>query len=60
VWLNFTKVIEKARESCQTSYNTVSDHVVGVNNMVLLESCTKKKRDTIIPPDLLRKTGRPE
>jgi len=33
-WRNFCKVIEKAKEACRGSNNTVSDHFVDVNKIV--------------------------
>ena len=35
-WRNFTKVIDKARESCENAGIPVSDHFVDVNKMVTL------------------------
>lgn len=35
-WRNFLKVIEKAKEACQNSGNTVSDHFVDFNKMIEL------------------------
>jgi hypothetical protein len=37
-WRNFLKVIEKAKESCETSGNSVPDHFVDANKMVSLGS----------------------
>jgi DNA-damage-inducible protein D len=37
-WRNFLKVIEKAKESCETSGNIVPDHFVDANKMVSLGS----------------------
>jgi DNA-damage-inducible protein D len=37
-WRNFIKVIEKAKISCQSSNNAVSDHFVEINKMVELGS----------------------
>jgi DNA-damage-inducible protein D len=37
-WRNFSKVIEKARESCKNSDHRISDHFVDVNKMVALGS----------------------
>lgn len=47
-WRNFTKVIEKAQESCQTSGNNVSDHFVGVNKMVPLGSGAERTIDDVL------------
>lgn len=33
-WRNFGKVIEKAKESCKTANNPVSDHFVGTNKSI--------------------------
>ncbi len=35
-WRNFTKVIEKAKESCKTSNHAILDHFVDANKMVPL------------------------
>jgi DNA-damage-inducible protein D len=35
-WRNFTKVIEKAKESCKTSNHAIPDHFVDANKMVPL------------------------
>jgi len=35
-WRNFTKVIDKARESCENAGIPVSDHFVDVNKMIAL------------------------
>ena len=37
-WQNYTGVIEKAKEACQTSDNAISDHFIDVNKMILLGS----------------------
>jgi len=42
-WRNFTKVIDKARESCQNAGIPVSDHFVDVNKMVVLGSGSKRQ-----------------
>ena len=47
-WRNFAKVIEKSRESCQTSGNIVSDHFVGVNKMVPLGSGAERTIEDIL------------
>jgi DNA-damage-inducible protein D len=47
-WRNFNKVIEKAKESCQTSNNAISDHFVGVNKMVPLGSGSERELGDIL------------
>ena len=47
-WRNFTKVIEKAKESCQTSNNAISDHFVDVNKMVSLGSGSERDIEDIL------------
>lgn len=47
-WRNFTKVIEKAKESCQTSNNAISDHFVDVNKMVPLGSGSERELEDIL------------
>jgi DNA-damage-inducible protein D len=47
-WRNFTKVIEKAKESCQTSNNVISDHFVDVNKMVPLGSGSERELEDIL------------
>lgn len=47
-WRNFTKVLEKARGSCQTSGNIVEDHFVGVNKMVLLGSGAERTIEDLL------------
>jgi DNA-damage-inducible protein D len=47
-WRNFTKVIEKAKESCQTSNNAISDHFVDVNKMVPLGSGSERELEEIL------------
>jgi len=42
-WRNFVKVIEKAKISCKTSNNDVSDHFVDINKMVGLGSGSKRE-----------------
>jgi DNA-damage-inducible protein D len=33
-WRNFSKAVERAKESCKTNKEAVSDHFVDVNKMV--------------------------
>ena len=33
-WRNFLKVVEKAKQSCESAMGAVSDHFVDVNKMV--------------------------
>lgn len=40
-WRNFSKVIERAKNSCQNSGNTISDHFVEVNKIVKAGATTK-------------------
>ena len=47
-WRNFTKVIEKAKESCQTSNIAISDHFVDVNKMVSLGSGSERELEDIL------------
>ena len=39
---NFLKVIEKAKKSCQVSNNSTDDHLVDVNEMVLIGSSAER------------------
>lgn len=47
-WRNFLRVIEKARESCESSGNTVPDHFVDVNKMVSLGSGANRKIEDLL------------
>ena len=47
-WRNFNKVIEKAKESCQTSNNVISDHFVDANKMVPLGSGSEREIEDIL------------
>jgi len=42
-WRNFTKVVNKARESCENAGIPVPDHFVDVNKMVVLGSGSKRQ-----------------
>jgi len=41
-WRNFTKVINKAKTSCETAGHSISDHFVEVNKMVKIGSGTER------------------
>ena len=47
-WRNFLKVIEKAKESCETSGNSVPDHFVVANKMVLLGSGAEREIEDLL------------
>jgi DNA-damage-inducible protein D len=47
-WRNFNKVIKKAKESCQTSNNAITDHFVDVNKMVPLGSGSERDLEDIL------------
>jgi len=47
-WRNFLKVIEKAKESCETSGNIVPDHFVDANKMVSLGSGAKREIEDLL------------
>ncbi len=38
-WRNFSNAIDKAKESCKTIGEAVSDHFVDVNKMVPMSGC---------------------
>lgn len=42
-WRNFKKVIIKAQESCKNSYQTVENHFVDANKMIIIASGTAKE-----------------
>jgi DNA-damage-inducible protein D len=44
-WRNFNNAIHKAKESCITSGEEVSDHFVDVNKMVKIGSGAERKQD---------------
>ena len=46
-WRNFCKVIDRAKEACKGSENTVSDHFVEVNKMVGIGSGAERELDDI-------------
>jgi len=47
-WRNFQKVVTKAKISCETSDNNVSDHFVDVNKMVTIGSNTQREIDDVM------------
>jgi DNA-damage-inducible protein D len=47
-WRNFLKVIEKAKESCETSGNIVPDHFVDTNKMVSLGSGANREIEDLL------------
>jgi DNA-damage-inducible protein D len=44
-WRNFTKVINKAKTSCDTAGHAIADHFVDVNKMVAIGSGTQREID---------------
>lgn len=46
-WRNFLKVIDKAKEACKNSDNTVSDHFVEVNKMIELAKGAQREIEDI-------------
>lgn len=42
-WRNFEKVIEKAKEACRNSKNSVSDHFVDINKMIALAKTAERE-----------------
>lgn len=47
-WRNFSKIVSKAKESCNTSGEAVLDHFVEVNNMVKIGSGAERKKDDLM------------
>ena len=47
-WRNFLNAVEKAKESCKTSGEAVSDHFVDVTKMVKIGSGAERKQDDIM------------
>jgi DNA-damage-inducible protein D len=45
-WRNFTNSINKAKESCETTGEKVSDHFVDVNKMVNIGSGAERKKES--------------
>jgi DNA-damage-inducible protein D len=47
-WRNFTKVISKAKTSCEASGNQIEDHFVDINKMVSIGSGTEREIEDIM------------
>jgi len=47
-WRKFVGVIEKAKEACKTSGQTITDHFVGADKMVLTGSGAQRRVDDIL------------
>jgi DNA-damage-inducible protein D len=47
-WRNFLNAIDKAKESCQTTGEAVSDHFADVSKMVRIGSGAERKQDDIM------------
>ena len=47
-WRNFLNAISKAKESCKTTGEAVSDHFVDINKMVAIGSGAERKQDDIM------------
>jgi len=47
-WRNFLNAVDKAKESCKTSGETVSDHFVDITKMVKIGSGAERKQDDIM------------
>lgn len=47
-WRNFLNAIDKAKESCKTNGDGVSDHFVDVNKMVSIGSGAERKQEDIM------------
>jgi DNA-damage-inducible protein D len=47
-WRNFLNAVDKAKESCKTSGEAVSDHFVDVNKMVKIGSGAERKQDDMM------------
>ena len=47
-WRNFLNAVDKAKESCKTSGEEVSDHFVDINKMIELGKGGKRKVDDIM------------
>ena len=44
-WRNFLNAVDKAKESCKTSGEAVSDHFVDVNKMIKIGSGAERKQE---------------
>ena len=47
-WRNFLNTVDKAKESCKTTGEAVSDHFVDVNKMVRIGSGAERRQDDIM------------
>ena len=47
-WRNFVNAVDKAKESCKNTLETISDHFVDVNKMVKIGSGAERKKDDIM------------
>lgn len=47
-WRNFVKVIDKAKDSCKNSGESIADHFVDINKMVPLGSGAERNIDDIV------------
>ena len=47
-WRNFLNAVDKAKESCKSTSEAVSDHFVDINKMVAIGSGAKRKQDDIM------------
>jgi DNA-damage-inducible protein D len=47
-WRNFLNAVDKAKESCQTTGEAVSDHFVDVTKMVKIGSGAERKQEDIM------------
>jgi len=47
-WRNFVNAVDKAKESCKTTGEAVSDHFVDVNKMVRIGSGAERQQDDIM------------
>jgi DNA-damage-inducible protein D len=47
-WRNFMNTVDRAKESCKTTGEAVSDHFVDVNKMVKIRSGAERKQDDIM------------
>ena len=47
-WRNFVNAVDKAKESCKTTLEAISDHFVDVNKMVKIGSGAERRKDDIM------------